>query len=258
MKYILMRPLKFIVLLLVLWVGTVNLFGQEVPSRSSFDFSLIYPYDESIIQENRPMLSWENLSLIRLGQGRIAYDLILVELFEGQSPIEAINRNIPLVQEFGIPTNRLLYPALAKDLEPNKKYAWQVQATQEGFAVAISSAWVFELKTNLAAKSATANQSYVMVRTQPSPRFHIFDQDIYLAFDNNEGVSTLDYKIVDLTQDNTELTGLPTVTNLVAGLNTISIPTSGISLNSTSVYQIEIFTERGQVYYLRFMNPPSS
>jgi len=91
---------------------------------------LLFPLDGEALIAFNPVFSWLPPSPILFEQ-IVFYRLKIVEILEGQSLIDAIQNNLPWLEEFDIDIPSFLYPLDARALEPGVSYGWQVQAYLE-------------------------------------------------------------------------------------------------------------------------------
>ncbi|MCR6720402.1 MAG: hypothetical protein NVV59_08920 [Chitinophagaceae bacterium] len=91
---------------------------------------LIQPEDGTTIIDPRPSLMWTPPTPVHMFTS-LQYELKLVAVYDNQSAAEALQRNVPVIV---MPTqvNSTAYPASYSNLEPGKKYAWQVTAMDGG------------------------------------------------------------------------------------------------------------------------------
>lgn len=225
---------------------------QEKSTGGTTNFSLLYPFDRSTIAEERPLLTWEAWTSAGLNLPELSYELVLVEMEAGQSPAAALERNVPLLRRSGLRDNQLLYPNGMAPLRKGVDYAWAVQAQIRGNRLADAGAWRFRLAETPTPAEVQNPTNYAMLDTRLSGRFYWFDQSINIGFDNNEGITELDYRIVHLNNPLEPLTNLPQIEGLRPGLNTLQIPLKELGLKSEELYQLEVKSPRGQLYYLRF------
>ena len=91
---------------------------------------LLNPEDESELDEPPPVFVW--LPPMPLsGNFSVSYRLKIVELVDGQVPLEAMNANPAWFTEENIPSTSFHLTISAKTFELGKKYAWQVTAINE-------------------------------------------------------------------------------------------------------------------------------
>lgn len=225
---------------------------SEKTASLSIDFSLIYPAHKAVIESANPILNWEKVVHLGLNSDDVTYEILLVEVQEGQSAIEALDWNSPLLQRANLQSNSLLYPPDGRKLEIGGEYAWMVRVYQRENEVLVSAPWTFSLSDPDALLIAPRKASYAMPTTANGGRSYTFGPFIHLGFDNNEGIEYLRYRIVDLSDRGRPIEKLPTVPALHSGLNTIDISTEDMGLQHGNVYRVEILTPRKQSYFLHF------
>ncbi|MEL7162262.1 MAG: hypothetical protein AAFN92_16010 [Bacteroidota bacterium] len=209
--------------------------------------------DQAEIREVRPLLGWEDVGRFGVNSANLTYHLVLVEIEKGQSVAEALERNPALLSQRGLRSTSLLYPINAKQLVTGRTYAWMVRAYLNGTQLITSQQWSFSVGEPQTKLMATAANSFAMLSTELVNRYYVFDDAICLGFDNNEGFAELDYRIIDLDNNDLEVENLPPVTALVPGLNTLTIPTTGLNLQLDHTYRVEVSTPRKQYYFLHFL-----
>lgn len=223
----------------------------ERESVPALDFSLVFPMNETTVPDDRPVLSWEDVSQYGVEKANLSYSLQVVEVYSGQSVAAALTTNPTLLDRRGIRSNSLLYPVSAAALRPEKTYAWQVSAAADGRELLASQQWSFRLEqTELPPDPVAA--SYAMLGTSVPNRHYLFTDNIQFGFDNNEGVTDLRYRIIDLSQRGEAIEKTPAIPDLEPGLNTLDIPIKPLGLSDEHLYRLEVFTPRGQTYYLQF------
>lgn len=106
---------------------------------------LNFPKDGAEIALVKPQLTWIP-PMPLASQQTLTYKLRLVEKIGNQSPIDAIMRNRPLIEQSGIEEIFLNYPPDVEELDTSKQYAWQVEAYSGNLKIATSEAWYFKFK----------------------------------------------------------------------------------------------------------------
>lgn len=95
---------------------------------------LIFPQDEDSILAATEYPTFQWTPVITPPAYQITYSLKICEVFEGQTPSQALNANYPHYTNNQLTINTLTYPIEALPFEPGKKYVWQIQALdQYGF-----------------------------------------------------------------------------------------------------------------------------
>jgi hypothetical protein len=105
---------------------------------------LIFPVDETIIEEDLPVFVWLPPMPLPLGD-MITYHLCIMEILDGQTAIEATEANPAWFKETGILSTSFQFPISAREFEQGITYAWQVTAVVEdkNWVIGKSEVWSF-------------------------------------------------------------------------------------------------------------------
>lgn len=104
---------------------------------------LLFPQNEDTISTKYPLFSW---SPSASGLNRITYDLVVSEIYDGQSPEQAVNANPAYFNIQDLYINSITYPISARQLKTNQWYAWRVIAKVGSVPMARTETWKFILK----------------------------------------------------------------------------------------------------------------
>lgn len=110
---------------------------------------LLIPVDEAALNEPLPIFSW--LPPMPLtGNYFVSYKIKIVELLDGQVPLEAMESNPAWYIEKGIMSTSFQFPISARPLEPGKSYAWQLRAfnDNQNYEIGESEVWSFNYINN--------------------------------------------------------------------------------------------------------------
>ncbi|MCX6244856.1 MAG: hypothetical protein NTU98_09140 [Bacteroidetes bacterium] len=103
---------------------------------------LLTPVNESHVDEPLPVFLW--LPVTPLSPGAlVTYSIKIIELMDGQVPIEAVESNPAFYTYASILSTSYQLPISAKGFEPGRSYAWQVTAMRNGYEVGNSQVWSF-------------------------------------------------------------------------------------------------------------------
>lgn len=103
---------------------------------------LLNPEDEAELVEPLPVFMW--LPPMPLtGNYSVSYMLKIVELYDGQVPMEAMEANPNWFTEKNMPSTSFQLPIAARPFQPGKQYAWQVTAFGSKYEVGKSEVWTF-------------------------------------------------------------------------------------------------------------------
>ncbi|AFH49850.1 Hypothetical protein IALB_2145 [Ignavibacterium album JCM 16511] len=78
----------------------------------------------------------------------ISYRIKIVEMYENQSPYDAMQSNPFFFSASGIFSTSFVYPVAAREFNPERTYAWQVEAYSDGALLASSEIYTFAFKPN--------------------------------------------------------------------------------------------------------------
>ncbi len=117
----------------------INLNDIPILSNTCANFKIIYPEPPHIIypanndslQANTmyPVFQWT--PVIVPPDYQIRYIIKICEILQGQTPLQALSSNIPILEDQNILNSTLVYPISAPPLEKDKKYVWQVQVLDQ-------------------------------------------------------------------------------------------------------------------------------
>jgi hypothetical protein len=115
-------------------LSNMSVFGRPLPDVSNCTaFMITYPQppilvappDGNAIVTGYPTLQWTPVVV----PGRaVSYLLRVVEVLPGQTPLKAIEADVPVLDTVITSVTALTYPPTALPLETGKTYAWRVQA----------------------------------------------------------------------------------------------------------------------------------
>jgi len=182
---------------------------------------LIEPYHKEKICDKRPMFTWQ--PSVPMIPGAM-YRLTLSEVKPDQLITEALNYNIPLINQGNISSPLLIFPPSAKSLEEGKKYTWQVSVYKDNQIINRSETWEFTVQCNEPPKPPI-NDGYRDIEDLVKGNFYMAEGSIRFSFDNPYEAGKLQYSIVCLNKPDLKMKRLPEV-KLKRGTNNISIDLS--------------------------------
>ena len=210
----------------------------------SAPLSLIEPFDQDKICEKNPLLTWQPSLPAIPG---LLYQLQLVEIKERQNAIEALNYNLPLVNQNGIFNHILLYPPSAKALEEGKSYAWQVTAYR-------SDVWEFmvDCKDSVETEKET-DKSYRDIEDLLKGKYYVARREVRFALINSYAEQPLSYQITCVTNPKQKIRRMPKLI-LKTGRNQISLDLSTNSAFKDGYsYILKVILPNGSSKSLRFL-----
>jgi hypothetical protein len=238
---------------------SLNISGSDNPPvEQCFDYTLepfaelnlIDPYDKDKICDKRPLLTWQ--PLIPAVPGAL-YQLVLSEIKSGQSPTEALNYNLPLVNQSSILSPVLPYPAVARELESQKRYAWQVTAYKDQTVLNRSQVWEFMVDCRDSVKNKPDSSSYRSIEDLQRGNFYIAARQLKFALVNPYQAQNLQYEIYPVTGSGKKIKHLPKI-KLLNGANSIAIALDDTgAFTDNRYYVIYITLPNGDKKSLRFL-----
>ena len=121
------------------------------------------PLDKDTITTGYPQFSWLPPMPLNMFND-LAYDLLVTEVFPGQSASESIQNNIPVYSEGNLRTMVNMFPASNKALDTSKWYAWRIVANNNHQLVAQSDIWMFRVAGPQVPANAITAKSFMLVR----------------------------------------------------------------------------------------------
>ncbi|WP_157274091.1 DUF928 domain-containing protein [Pedobacter sp. BAL39] len=224
-------------------------FDHEITPPAPLD--LVEPYDKDQICEQRPMLSWQ--PSIPKAQGT-QYEVVVAEIKEGQNAVEALNYNLPVVNQKGVINNILMYPPVAKALEEGKSYAWQVTAYVDQTIINRSEVWSFKQSCqDTAAVVPDSDLGYRDIEDLIKGNYYVADGTLKFALVNSYEEQRLKYTISSLTNPDKKIRNLPKVT-LKRGQNKVKLNlSSNMAFDEHHSYILKVQMPDGSQKTLRFI-----
>lgn len=210
---------------------------------------LVNPPDEDINCNTRPSFIWQlPAPLPQNARCR----LVLTELRSKQDLAEAINYNMPLINQANIAGNQLLFPSSLLALKEGKKYVWQVWLYSGTTLLRKSEIWTYEVKCDVS-KEDTLTGSYRELKDNADGDFLIVDRVLRFSFHNPYNPGILSYSIVNMANPAKTISGLPKL-SLIAGLNKYELDfTDNKSFRKGEEYMLKITLSGNRVLRLRFL-----
>lgn len=215
---------------------------------------LIYPYDQTSIEETHPQFSWLPPVPVNLFSN-LSYDFFLVEINANQSAADAVQQNVPIYHTNNLAASNLLYPVSAPGLQFNQRYAWKINAKSNNSVVAQSEVWEFALKQfGSVSQDGNRIQPFIELKKSPENAYSIFVGDIKFSYLNETADSGWRVKIIDLTDlQKNPFQFAPDSLPLKRGQNLVEYNAKDNSyFVDKHIYQIELYNSRNEAWRLRF------
>jgi len=227
-----------------------NVAANETLAEQCFEYELIpfaelnllEPYDKDSVCDARPMLTWQ--PLLPAVQGSY-YQLVLSEVKSDQNAVEALNYNLPIINQSHLISPILPYPAIDEQLQEGKTYAWQVTAYKDQTILNRSEIWTFteHCKDPTKKLDTLKDDGYRDINDLVKGNYYIAVAYMKFALINPYQAKILKYQIVELNNPTRKISGLPKVT-LIRGRNKIKI----------DLFNTDSFTD-GESYILQLQLP---
>lgn len=210
---------------------------------------LVNPADEDISCNTRPLFTWQlPAPLPRNALCR----LVLTELRDKQDLAEAINYNMPLINQSNISGNQLIFPASQQALKEGKKYVWQVTLYTGTILLRKSEIWTYEVKCDVS-KVDTLTGSYRELKENSDGDFLVVDRVLRFSFHNPYSPGALAYSIVNMANPGKPISHLPKLT-VKAGLNKYDLDfTDNKAFKKGEEYLLKVTLSGNRELRLRFL-----
>jgi len=213
------------------------------------DMNLIDPNNQDSICDKRPTLNWQ--PLIPAIDGTY-YQVVLAEIKTGQNATEALNYNLPVINQPRIISPVLPYPPSAPELEKGKNYAWQVTAYKDQTILNRSEIWQFLVKCPDTTKTALLPSVFRDIEDLALGNFYIARGYIKFSLVNSYTSQPLRYTVYALKNPDKAIKGLPKI-QLKNGTNNIVIDLkNNRRFMSGAYYVLEVTLPNGLKKSLRF------
>lgn len=210
---------------------------------------LIQPENGTTVVDARPAFSWTPPAPIQQFN-TLEYEMRLVVVFNGQSPAEALQRNIPVVSTFHA-SNAMAFPSSYSNLEQGKTYAWQVQALDAGRSGGFSEVWTFSIMPDSVVQRIES-APYVMIGEKQTSPAIIHQRFVKLAY-NHRGPEQLVTLRVRPVSGSRKRVGFETKQRIIPGQNFFQLNLNGkMKLDEGEVYELELVDQSKQVKRLQF------
>lgn len=176
------------------------------------------------------------------------FTLKVAEIYENQSPAEAILNNVPIIFQQNIKGYMAMYPAGSPDLKENKMYAWQVVANVND-RLTLSEVWQFNIECE---KQKQDTGSFRELRAEDDGGYLLTGSQLRFAVYNAFIQGKLKYDIVDLSNPKRSFKKLPEL-ELQKGANNYIIDLNKIpGMISENEYLLKVVLPDGRKVSLRF------
>lgn len=210
---------------------------------------LINPVDGDEDCNTRPDFLWQLPMPLPPGS---RCRLVLSEIKDKQDIVEAINYNVPVINQGNVFTNQLLFPVGAPELKEGKHYAWQVTVYTGKTILKKSEIWTYTIKCE-EKKEPLNKESYRELKETEDGNFYVANKVLRFSFNNQYSDGILAYSISSLSDPGINIKGLPQL-KLQAGLNKYDLDLSeNNSFKNGQEYILKVRLVNNRELHLRFL-----
>jgi hypothetical protein len=214
------------------------------------------PLDGSVLETAQPTFTWLPLPTAQ-ALSNLSYALTLVEVYPGQSAVDALAKNLPLYTSSNLATASLFYAPGAPALEPRKQYAWQVKALNQLREVTRSDSWQFTVGEKAAATLLKPDPVYIKLEKEGREAGQAtFYGHLRFAYLNETADTSWNLQLTEIgapAHRQLKIQALDTLP-LSRGENFIDIPGKSIKgLQDGHLYLLQQKNTRGEIWQLRFL-----
>lgn len=132
------------------------------------------PADAANIETLYPQFTWLPAVPLNLFSN-LNYDLLVVEIWPGQTKGDAIQKNLPVYNVNNSKTPFDNYPASNKSLDTGRVYAWRVVAKNDNEFVAQSDIWTFKIigQNKEKENAAPLHATYALIQNELEGVFQV-------------------------------------------------------------------------------------
>lgn len=207
---------------------------------------LLMPENDSIIDTGVPNFMWTAPAPVTMFSN-LSYDILISEVYDGQSPTEAIQKNLPVQQVTNLQQPLFTYSLQGSQLEEGKKYAWQIIAKDQQRFGARSEVWLFQVG-NKKTPAPLNNATYLLMDDKTN-NIGIADSGFLgIKYISNTISSQIPISIKD--ESGTQLITINR--EIKQGDNYIDIPLDDERFKSDQNYTVSITDDNGKIHSLVF------
>lgn len=208
------------------------------------------PADQSILETFNPQFTWLPPSPVSIFSN-LNYELLLTEVRNGQSAVEAIQQNLPV---YRLPSTSNLfanYPSSALSLDTGKQYAWTVFAKNGASFAAQTDVWTFRLKSTLVKPKITEN-THIQLRRELDGAVAAVAGTVHFTYTNEVNDSSVMYELLGLEAGNVVVASGDL--NVTPGDNKIAFGIKRkFNLQDGKSYLLRIKNSRNEYWQMKFV-----
>jgi hypothetical protein len=205
------------------------------------------PANESVLESRLPQFTWLPPAPLNMFND-LNYEMTLVEVHPGQSPLEAIQQNIAVYRAPRLRNMFVNYPAGAVALDTAKQYAWTVVARNGSLFAAQTEVWTFRIK-GVHKPVNGGNGAYVQLRKELDGTV-ISCSRLRCEYNHETADSTVRYEVIAL-ENNNNIAGTGTLT-VKQGANNLEVPLKK-GLEDGKSYLFRLRNTRNEYWQVKFI-----
>ncbi len=217
---------------------------------------LVVPEDGAVENTSYPVLNWLSPMPTAMFTD-LNYKLIITEVYNGQAPTLAIQRNPVLYVQDQIKQTSLVYPSSYVALQPGKTYAWQIIAQNGSTWSQATDVWSFKIKKD-SILFFLDNAAYPHLQRGAGSSLYGASEKIKFSYENEAGDSAITARLVQK-QGTQELLISSLSLPLKRGVNFIDIDLASLKkLIRDQEYVLELTNGWKENWDLRFIYQPKN
>ncbi|MBO9566687.1 MAG: hypothetical protein J7621_28195 [Niastella sp.] len=215
---------------------------------------LVMPLDQEQVDITRPFFAWIPPSPLNTLNG-LLYDWTLVEVQPTQSPSDAIQQNVPVLQRQNISFTNFQYPLSSPELDSSKLYAWRITAKNNMAPIANSEVWSFRVRKYLPDTiPGMITGFFAKLKREEDAAFTICTGVLRFEYVNELNSGAVNLRLYDISSSKRKPIGLDSMAKQVRmGQNFVQVDlreTPGMV--NKHMYLLEVLNARNEKGYLRF------
>lgn len=210
------------------------------------------PDDQGETEQLRPLFTWMPPAPLSLFPN-LTYKYNLVEVLQGQSSFDAIQQNVPILQQNIIYTTTLQYPITMTALDTGKNYAWQITANSNSLPISNSEIWSFKIKSPESEAIQMQSPSFIKLQKNDEISFTICSDYLRYEYLNESNDSVVTTMITDLTSNNLKVvSGKEDLEKVQFGQNYIEMNLQDLNLKAGHFYLFKLTNNKNENWFTKF------
>ncbi|HEU4553605.1 MAG TPA: hypothetical protein VFS25_12245 [Chitinophaga sp.] len=207
------------------------------------------PANGSVLETMQPQFSWLPPAPLNIFKD-LNYDMVLVEVRNGQSPAEAVQQNIPVFRSMHNRNIFVSYPSSALALDTGKNYAWTVTANNGPRYAAQTEVWTFRIKGMQNMQSVNAN-AYMQLKKEIDASVANSRGPLHFSYSNDANDKTVQYEIIPLQESGGAIQ--QGNLSLATGDNLLELRLRESRLEDGKTYLFRLLNSRHEYWQMKFI-----